>query len=367
MSQKTVLIAGALGLLGRAAVEHFESLGDWEVIGISRRAPNFETRARFLSLDLTDRAACEAAAENLRQVTHVVYAALYEKPDLIAGWRDREQMAVNLAMLQNLVEPLETAAPGLRHISLLQGAKAYGVHIAPAPVPTKERWPRHPHENFYWLQEDWIRERQAGKQWSFTIFRPQAVLGFAHGSPMNAVAAIGAYAALRRKQGLPLAFPGGTGERVNEATDSRLVAQAMAWAAEAPIAANETYNVHNGDALVWQHLFPRVAEVFQMAYTPEPEAQRLETEMPAHEEIWAEIAADHNLVEASLQALVGSSWAFTDRTFGYGHAHPPPQSLSTIKIRQHGFHACYDTEDALAWWLERMQKERLLPPRGGSF
>lgn len=361
MSQKTVLIAGALGLLGRAAVEHFENLEDWEVIGISRRAPNFPTGARFLSLDLTDRAACEAALKDLKSVTHVVYAALYEKPDLIAGWRDREQMAVNLAMLQNLIEPLEAAAPGLRHISLLQGAKAYGVHIAPAPVPTKERWPRHQHENFYWLQEDWIRERQAGKAWSFTIFRPQAVLGFAHGSPMNAVAAIGAYAAIRRKQGLPLAFPGGTGERVNEATDSRLVAQAMAWAAEAPIAANESYNVHNGDALVWQHLFPRVAEVFHMTYTPEPEAQRLETEMPKYKSLWAEIAAEHALVEPSLQSLVGSSWAFTDRTFGYGHEHPKPQSLSTIKIRQHGFHACYDTEDALAWWLERMQQERLLP------
>lgn len=361
MSRKTVLVAGALGLLGRAAVEHFESLGEWDVISVSRRAPTFPTKARFLSVDLTDRAACEAAFGSLSDVTHVVYAALYEKPDLIAGWRDKEQMAVNLTMLQNLLEPLEAAAPKLQHVSLLQGAKAYGVHIEPAPVPTKERWPRHPHENFYWLQEDWIRARQQGKDWSFTIFRPQAVLGFAHGSPMNAVAAIGAYAALRRKQGLPLAFPGGTGERVNEATDSRLVARAMAWAAEAPVAANETYNVHNGDALVWQHLFPRVAEVFNMEYAPEPQAQRLETEMPKQEGLWAEIAAEHGLVEPSLQRLVGSSWAFTDRTFGHGHAHPKPQSLSTIKIRSHGFHDCLDTEDALAWWLQRMQRERLLP------
>ena len=31
----------------------------------------------------------------LREVTHVFYAALYEKPDLVAGWRDHEQMDVN--------------------------------------------------------------------------------------------------------------------------------------------------------------------------------------------------------------------------------------------------------------------------------
>lgn len=360
MSGRTVLVAGALGLLGRAAVEHFAALEGWRVIGVSRRAPDFATTADFLSVDLTDRAACETAFGALPQVTDVVYAALYEKPDLLAGWRDAEQMAVNLAMLRNLLEPLEAAAPGLRQVSLLQGAKAYGVHLEPAPVPAKERWPRHPHDNFYWLQEDWIRERQAGKDWNFTIFRPQAVLGFAHGSPMNAVAAIGAYAALRRAQGLPLAFPGG-GERVHEATDARLVARAMAWAAETPAAANETYNLHNGDALVWQHLFPRVAEVFGMDWSPEPAPQRLETEMPPLEGLWAEIAARHGLAEPSLQRLVGSSWAFTDRTFGQGHAHPRPQSLSTIKIRSHGFHDCLDTEDALVWWLERMQRERLLP------
>lgn len=361
MTGKMVLIAGALGLLGRAALEHFCSLEDWSVIGLSRRRPRFESRARFLSLDLADRAACEAALAALPEVTHVVYTALYEKPDLLAGWRDPEQMAVNLAMLRNLLEPLEAAAPGLRHVSLLQGAKAYGAHLEAVPVPAKERWPRHAHENFYWLQEDWIRDRQAGKDWHFTIFRPQAVLGFAHGSPMNAVAAIGAYAALRRARGLPLAFPGG-GERVHEATDARLVARAMAWAAEAPAAANETYNVHNGDALVWQHLFPRVAEVFGMDWSPEPEPQRLESEMPPLEGLWAEIAARHDLAEPSLRRLVGSSWAFTDRTFAHGQAHPRPQSLSTVKIRSHGFHDCFDTEDALAWWLERMQRERLLPP-----
>lgn len=357
---KTLMIAGALGLLGRAAIEHFSGLDGWSVIGVSRRRPNFETNAQFLSVDLTDRAACDAAFARLPQVTHIVYTALYEKPDLITGWRDREQMEVNATMLRNVVEPVEAAAKDLRHVSLLQGAKAYGAHIEPVPVPAKERWPRHGHENFYWLQEDWIRARQAGKPWSFTIFRPQAVLGFAHGSPMNAVAAIGAYAALRREMGLPLTFPGG-GERVHEATDARLVARAMAWAAEADVAANETYNVQNGDALVWQHLFARVAEVFGMDYTADPEPQRLETEMPKHEELWSRIAAKHDLVEPSLDRLVGSSWAFTDRTFAYGHAHPAPQSLSPLKIRSHGFHDCYDTEDALAWWLERMQRERLLP------
>lgn len=361
MVERTVLIAGALGLVGRAAVERFTELEGWEVIGVSRRAPDFETPARFVSVDLTDRAACEAAFGAMTGVTHVVYAALYEKPDLIAGWRDPEQMATNLAMLRNLIEPLEAAAPGLRHVTLLQGAKAYGIHVEPAPVPAKERWPRHRHENFYWLQEDWLRERRTGKAWSVTIFRPQVVLGFARGSPMNVVAALGAFAAIRREQGRPLAFPGG-GPRVHQATDARLLAGAMAWAATDPAAADETFNVENGDALVWRDMFPRIARQFGMDWSPEPEPVALEREMPEHEALWRSMAARYGLVEPSLAALVGSSWSFTDRSLAHGQDHPVPQLLSSIKLRRYGFHDCCDTEDVLAWWLARMQRERLLPP-----
>jgi hypothetical protein len=32
-----------------------------------------------------------------------------------------------------------------------------------------------------------------------------------------------------------------------------------------------------------------------------------------------------------------------------------------IKLHQHGFHGCMDTEDSLHDWLERMQKNQLLP------
>ena len=55
------LIAGALGVVGRALVEHLDDDPEWEVIGLSRRAPDFETKATFLSLDLLDPAATQSA------------------------------------------------------------------------------------------------------------------------------------------------------------------------------------------------------------------------------------------------------------------------------------------------------------------
>ena len=121
-----ILIVGALGAVGRCALEHFDSLSDWEVVGASRRRPDFPTRAEWVSVDLRDRGDCMAKLAELKGVTHIAYTAVYEKPDVTRGWSEMEHVKVNLEMLQNLVEPVEAASPGLRHVTLMQGTKAYG-------------------------------------------------------------------------------------------------------------------------------------------------------------------------------------------------------------------------------------------------
>lgn len=360
MSKKnTILIAGASGVVGSAAVEYFSTFPEWDVLALSRRPSSLPEGVRHVAVDLTDAAACVAAAKSLSHVTHVMFAALYELPELVAGWRDPKQMAVNDAMLRNLLDALEPAAKGLRHITLMQGTKAYGGHVEPAPVPAKERWPRHQHENFYWLQEDLLRTRQINAAWTFTILRPQLIFGNAIGSPMNIVAAIGAYAAIQRELNLPLAFPGG-GRYINAASDSRLIAQVAKFAATHEIAANETYNVVNGDALIWQDIWLSIAQRFGLQVGPDQPLE-LTKAMPAHEETWLRIVKKHNLRPLSLEQMIGSSWQFTDRALAHGLANPADSVLSSIKLRQHGFAGCLDTEDSLHYWLERMQDEKLLP------
>ena len=51
--------------------------------------------------------------------------------DLLAVWRDEHQMEVNLAVFCNLMNALGDASAKLQHVSLLQGAKAYGGHVEP--------------------------------------------------------------------------------------------------------------------------------------------------------------------------------------------------------------------------------------------
>jgi nucleoside-diphosphate-sugar epimerase len=357
---ETVLIAGALGLVGRAALEAFERRGGWEVVGLARRAPDVPTRARFLSVDLADREACLARLGPLRGVSRVVYAALFEKPDLGRGWLEADQIATNRAMLANLLDAVEPHNPGLRHIAVLQGTKAYGVHLGQMPIPGKEGAPRHIHPNFYWAQEDLLRARRAaGAPWRFTVLRPQAVIGFALGSAMNLLSAIGAYAAISRELGVPLVWPG-TGQRITEATDARLLARAIAWAGDEAEgrAADETFNVTNGDIFLWQDLFPAVADRFGLRMGP-PHPMPLAVLMADKAPVWARIVERHQLRPYTLEALIGSSWQFAD--FAFSRPGQTASLLSTIKIRQAGFGDCIDTAVMLDEWLERLQRERILP------
>ncbi|MCW2220252.1 NAD-dependent epimerase/dehydratase family protein [Bradyrhizobium japonicum] len=131
-----VLVTGASGLLGVAAIEKFLSAG-FKVVGVSRRKPELPSGrdVEFLAVDLRNEEVARAAFEPLTDITHIAYTALHEKPDLVAGWSSKEQIETNNAMLRNVVEPIVRTAPNFQHISILQGTKVYGVHLHPIPIP----------------------------------------------------------------------------------------------------------------------------------------------------------------------------------------------------------------------------------------
>lgn len=357
---KTVLVAGATGLVGEAAVAAFAAAG-WQVLATSRRTPDSMPDAvRHLAVDLTDADACRAAFGGLNDVTHVVYAALFEKPGLIAGWREADQMATNLAMLRNLMATLAEAAD-LEHVTLLQGTKAYGAHIHAVPIPARERAPRDDHANFYWLQEDYLTAKAAQRGFAWTIFRPQIIVGAAWGAAMNPLLAIGAWAALRREQGLPLPYPGGAAQ-VMELVDPRLLGDAFVWAAEAPTAANETFNITNGDVFAWPEVWPAIADALGMDAGPAAPT-RLAPILADSADDWTRIVAKHSLRPVPLAALLGESHHYADALLRPGiEAIALPILVSTVKLRQAGFAACYDSEDTLRHWLKAMVERRILPP-----
>jgi nucleoside-diphosphate-sugar epimerase len=355
--RKKIMIVGALGMVGRSALEHFERLDDWDIIGVSRRKPDFKTRAEWISVDLRDREDSSSKFATATGVTHIAYAAVYEKPDVTRGWAEQDHVTTNLAMLRAVVEGIGKASPGLRHITLMQGTKAYGAHLGPFRMPARESDPRYMPPNFYYDQMDWLAAHQQGRDWTWTILRPQIVCGVAIGSPLNVVSAIGVYAAISRECGMPLRFPGGP-EKIGEATDARLIAKAMEWAASSPNAANEVFNIANGDVYVWQNLWPRIAELFGMPYAP-PNPFSLARIMPHNQHVWDRIVEKYHLQPVGYTDIV-KSWQFADYLLGYGQR-PNPHHVSTIKIRKAGFADCVDTEEMFLDLIKQMQERKLLP------
>ena len=349
------LVLGARGLVGGATVSACEGQGN-TVVAVSRNRPEFllGTDSTFVSCDLNDREQCRAVFGELSGFTHVVYAALQEQPELIAGWRDPQQIATNTRMLENVLDFVEPS----QHLTLLQGTKAYGAHLAPMQLPGKESQPRHAGENFYWNQEDLVRRRAT--TWTFSVMRPQIVCGVALGSPMNMVLAVGVYAAVMRKLGRSLQFPGGLGF-VTEATDADLLARAIMWVwvgiSRVPTKRSMSPTVM---CLIGQLCFQRLLRCLKCA-SGEPEPCRLRVEMPRFAGVWNEIVVEHDLQPFTMDQLIGDSWQFADAVFGYGGG-ARSTLLSTIKIRQFGFHECIDTQVMFAKHLRALQAERILPP-----
>lgn len=366
--QKKVVIAGASGLAGSAAVRLFASRGNWEVVGVSRRLPlDIPKGVEHIAVDLSDAQACLQCFGAMPDVTHVVYAALSEKvEDIYSGWTDDSQIARNVAMLRNLFDPLSAASESLQHIALVHGPKAYGSHLpglaGTLPIPMRESLPRVAHPNFYYEQEDYLRAKQRGQAWSWTVLRPAMICGVAIGSPMNSVLALALFAALRKEAGQDLPLPEGMG-LVTHATDADLVAEALAWSAESVHARNEAFNLANGDVLALHEAFPVIAEEFGMRLG-QPRRYDLVAEIQGMAALWRDMVLTHKLnAPQEVDKLFGGSM----QTGGSWTSEAPQGNplwwglVSTIKVRRAGFHQCIDTFEMLRKHVRRYRALRVLP------
>ena len=361
MKNKKVVVASATGLVGNAALRHFGALDACEVVALSRRQPRDLHGACYVQADLTDAAQCAGAAAPLRGATHLVYAALHETPNLVDGWRDERQIATNDRMLRNLMAVLEPAAPSLRHVALLQGTKAYGVHVRPLTVPAREgRSEMYEQPNFYWAQENFLRELQQGKAWHWSILRPVLIVGEAMGGAMDLIPPLGVYAAMLREQGRALDYPGGAA-RVSQAVDVDLLARAIAWAGEADAARNEAFNVTNGDVFAWQNVWPAISDALDMK-PGDAVPLSLAQSFPQWIAPWEALRRKHGLVSPGLEAFVGLSFQYADYSMRHGRTDPgPPSIVSTVKINQAGFTEMMDTEVMFRKWFRLARAGRLLP------
>lgn len=345
---KTALVVGAQGVIGRNLVEHLATLEDWQVIGLSRRGGEAAGRVRHIAVDLLDPADARDKLGDLREVTHIFYAAFQDRP----SWA--ELVPPNLAMLINAVEAAE--APGLRHISLMQGYKVYGGHLGPFKTPAREDDPGPMPPEFMIDQLAWLRERAAARGWGWSAIRPAVVGGTALGNPMNLAVAIAVYASMAKELGLPFRFPGKPGAygKLLQMTDSGLLARATVWAATDPRAAGQAFNIANGDLFRWDDLWPRLARFFDLEVAP-PLPMPLDTLMADKEPLWRAMIVKHGLASTPYRDV--SSWRFADFIFGLDY----DMFGDTSKSQRFGFHDGVDTEAMFLAIFRDLRRRRIIP------
>ena len=74
------------------------------------------------------------------------------------------------------------------------------------------------------------------------------------------------------------------------------------------------------------------------------------------------LVARHGLRQVALPALLGESHHYADFCFAYGMTTPPPAAfVSTIRLRQAGFHEVCDTQAMFTYWLKDFIQRGILP------
>ena len=365
-----VVVAGASGIVGAAAAAHFAARG-FRVTALSRRAPLPVAGVRHRAIDLRDAGACAALAGELRDVTRLVYAALHEKPGLVAGWREADQIETNERMLANTCwSALGGAATGLRHVDAAAGheglrrARARASPSRPARTATRTR----DVANFYWRQEELLRGVQAGRRgWHFTILRPQIIFGEALGAAMNLIPALGVYAALLKARRRAAARSPAGGETILEAVDADLLARVIDWAGECQAARDEAFNVTNGDVFTWRGVWPAIADALGMAVggaEPERLAARLAGRAPPTGTRCAQASRPRR---AGPRRLRRRGLPLRRLHLGYGRRAPRTARRRRPRLHRQaapaGFGEAVDTEAMLRKWVAAYQDAKLLPPR----
>ncbi|MDX3434164.1 SDR family oxidoreductase [Streptomyces sp. ME01-18a] len=348
--KKVALVVGAQGVIGRNLVSHLTELGDWEIIGLSRRGGASSGQVRHVAVDLLDVDDCTAKLAELADVTHIFYAAYQERPT----WA--ELVPPNLAMLAHVVETVEPVAEGLEHISLMQGYKVYGAHLGPFKTPARESDPKHMPPEFNVDQEEYLESRQRDASWTWSAIRPSVVCGFALGNPMNLAMVIGVYGAISKELGLPLRFPGKPGayDKLLEMTDAGLLAKATVWAATDPRCANQAFNINNGDLFRWNEMWPKIAKFFDLEVAS-PLPMSLDVVMADKESLWNEMIEKYGLEAHPYRDV--SSWAFGDFVFSWDY----DMFADGSKARRFGFHEYVDTEEMFLNILADFRRNRIIP------
>ena len=345
---RVALVAGASGIVGSRLVKTLLD-NKWQVIGLSRHTAAPTDNLMTVKVDLLNAQQSARALQPLCRVTHIFYSAWLNA----TNWA--EMVEPNVAMLRNLVSGVESVAP-LESVSLMQGYKVYGAHLGAFKTPARESDPGVPGAEFNAAQLHWLSDFQRQKSWHWRALRPGVVGSAASGNAMNLALSIALYASLCKAERLPLRFPGSaqTWHSIVDHTDAALLAEATLWAATAPAATNQAYNVTNGDIWRWSELWPQIARWFELECAP-PVRLSFQQLFADYRATWRTLAERYNLPQADILQL--SNGQFADFVFGWDY----DMFGDGSKLRRAGFTRYCATDEMFFRLFTQFRAARIIP------
>ncbi|KTB81707.1 SDR family oxidoreductase [Pseudomonas syringae] len=351
---QTALVVGASGIVG-SAITQLLLENNWQVAALSRN-PSTLPGVTPVAADLQNPASVNAALADLKP-THV----------FITTWSrqatEAENIRVNSAMVRNVLDAVR-AAGSVQHVALVTGLKhylgpfeAYGKGTLPQ-TPFRESQSRLDIENFYYAQEDEVFAAAKKDGFTWSVHRPHTVTGVAVGNAMNMATTLAVYASICKATGRPFVFPGSRvqWDSLTDMTDARQLAKQQLWAATTPAAANQAFNITNGDVFRWSWMWGQIAEYFGVEPAAFPDQPALlETQMANDQAAWTDIVREHQLKEGDINRLI-SPW-HTDADLG----RPIEVVTDMSKSRKLGFTAFEASDDAFFKVFEQLRRDRLIP------
>ena len=178
-----------------------------------------------------------------------------------------------------------------------------------------------------------------GKDWTWSALRPSVVCGFALGIPMNLAMVIAVYAADLQALGRAAALSRQARRlpRADRDDRRRSARRATVWAATDPAAANEAFNINNGDLFRWNEMWPKLADYFE----PRPRRPLPMSLADVMADKGPALEGDGRRHGTSLPPPTPdvSSWPFGDVVFSWDY----DLIADGSKARRYGFHEYVDT------------------------
>ncbi|MEQ1943846.1 SDR family oxidoreductase [Mesorhizobium sp. VNQ89] len=354
--RRVALVVGSTGIVGGNICERLLADG-WTVHGLARRPERSPKGTIPLAADLNDRQAVAKAISRAGPVTHLFQASW------TPANTEEEACEINARHLSNVLDGLQASGQPLKHVVLITGVKHYlgpfkdfGRYLPDTPF--LEETPRLPIPNFYYDQEDVLFAAAQRNGFTWSVHRPNAIVGFAVGALMNHGLTLACYASICRETGRPFAFTGvqEQWDMLTEISDARLIARQAAWAATTPQAANRPYNTGNGDVFRYKRMWKTIADHFGLEAPPyDGRQQSLQELMADAGPIWRSMAEKYGLAEPDISRL--ATWWHTDADFGR-----KVECISDMtRSRKAGFLDYQSSTDTFLDLFRRLEDERIIP------